>query len=278
MGSGIDIPDARTIDRTVEHEGSHHIPVAIDILWGCGASTRLLVIFYLIADTVSGGREVDKRHDTLVMILHEVVVEQSEVLRKRRLQARVTLRDVQRVAVIHYIQQLRDAWLRGCTAIVDAQVAHLREAVTEIERRTEISDCADGIRMIAHIIVDEVGALWLNHHTEVEIILITDESHHHLDIVSIVLIFRILAQVIILGILPIVSYPVEIAAPGAVNRSDAIKGIIIKTVGAAITLGIAVSKLIAELQEGSLPERFTIGNLTRIAVILGRCQVITVDI
>ena len=125
MGSGIDIPDASTIDRTVEHEGSHHIPVAIDILWGCGASTRLLVIFYLIADTVSGGREVDKRHDTLVMILHEVVVEQSEVLSERWLQARVTLRDVQRVAVIRDVKQLRDAWLRCGTTVVHAQVAHL---------------------------------------------------------------------------------------------------------------------------------------------------------
>ena len=212
------------------------------------------------------------------MILHEVVVEQTEVLGKRRFQTRVTLRDVQRVAVIHHIQQLRDAWLRGCTAIVDAQVAHLREAVTEIERRAEIGNRADGIRMIAHIIVDKVGALWLNHQTEVEIILASDESHHHLDIVSIVFIFRILAQIIILGILPIASYPVEIAAPGAVNRSDAIKRIIIKTIGAAITLGIAVGKLIAELQEGSLPERLTIGNLTRITVILGRSQVIAVDI
>ena len=59
------------------------------------------------------------------MVLHEVVVEQSEVLGERWLQTRVTLRDVQRVAVICDIKQLRDAWLRSGTTVVHAQVAHL---------------------------------------------------------------------------------------------------------------------------------------------------------
>ena len=59
------------------------------------------------------------------MVLHEVVVEQSEVLGERWLQARVTLRDIQRVAVICDIKQLRDAWLRSSTTIVYTQIAHL---------------------------------------------------------------------------------------------------------------------------------------------------------
>ena len=59
------------------------------------------------------------------MVLHEIVVEQSEVLGERWLQARVTLRDVQRVAVIRDVKQLRDAWLRCGTTVVHAQVAHL---------------------------------------------------------------------------------------------------------------------------------------------------------
>ena len=49
-------------------------------------------------------------------------------------------------------------------------------------------------------------------------------------------------------------------------------------VGAAVALGVAVSKLIAELQEGSLPEWLTIGQLARIAVILRRSQVIAVGL
>ena len=78
-----------------------------------------------LADAIVGGREVDEGHDTLVVVLHEIVVEQSEVLGERWLQTRVTLRDVQRVAVICDIKQLRDAWLRSCTTIVHTQVAHL---------------------------------------------------------------------------------------------------------------------------------------------------------
>ena len=55
MGSGIDIPDARTIDRTVEHEGSHHIPVAIDILRPGDSTTSLLIVGHLVADAIVGG-------------------------------------------------------------------------------------------------------------------------------------------------------------------------------------------------------------------------------
>ena len=40
--------------------------------------------------------------------------------------------------------------------------------------------------MHALIILDILRLLWLNHHTEVQVILLTDESHHHLDIMVIV--------------------------------------------------------------------------------------------
>jgi len=120
------------------------------------------------------------------MVLHEVVVEQSEVLGERRLQARVTHRDVQRVAVICDVKQLRDAWLRGSTTIVHTQIAHLREAITEIEGWTHIHHIANGIYMHALIILDILRLLWLNHHTKVQVVLLTDESHHHLDIMVVV--------------------------------------------------------------------------------------------
>ena len=125
VGVGIQVPYTGTIDRAVEHKGSHHIPVAIDILRSGDSTTSLLIVGHLVADAIVGGREVDEGHDTLVMVLHEIVVEQSEVLGERWLQARVTLRDVQRVAVICDIKQLRDAWLRSGTTVVHTQVAHL---------------------------------------------------------------------------------------------------------------------------------------------------------
>ena len=36
------------------------------------------------------------------------------------------------------------------------------------------------------IILDILRLLWLNHHTEVQVVLLTDESHHHLDIMVVV--------------------------------------------------------------------------------------------
>ena len=111
IGIGIDIPYTCTVDRTVEHESSLHIPVAVDILWLGDSTACTCIIGHLIADTVAGRREVDIGHHTLVVILHEIVVEQSEVLCERRFQPRITHRDIERVAVIYDIEQLRDAWL-----------------------------------------------------------------------------------------------------------------------------------------------------------------------
>ena len=55
IGIGIDIPYTSTVDRTVEHKGSHHIPVAIDILRSGDSTTSLLIVSHLIADAIVGG-------------------------------------------------------------------------------------------------------------------------------------------------------------------------------------------------------------------------------
>ena len=60
---------------------------------------------------------------------------------------------------------------------------------------------------------------------------------------------------------------IQVAVPTAILMI-ATHRILAEIVGAAVALGVAVSKLIAELQEGSLPEWLTIGQLSRITVIL----------
>ena len=127
------------------------------------------------------------------------------------------------------------------------------------------------------IILDILRLLWLNHHTEVQVILLTDESHHHPDIVSVVAILRETALIIILVIFEMTGKRIQIAVPTTVLLITT-HSILAKIVGAAVALGVAVSKLIAELQEGSLPERLTIGQLARITVILRRSQVIAVGL
>ena len=55
VGVGIQVPYTGTIDRAVEHKGSHHIPVAIDILRSGDSTTSLLIVGHLVADAIVGG-------------------------------------------------------------------------------------------------------------------------------------------------------------------------------------------------------------------------------
>ena len=94
---------------------------------------------------------------------------------------------------------------------------------------------------------------------------------------SVVAILRETALIIILVIFEMTGKRIQIAVPTTVLLITT-HSILAKIVGAAVALGVAVSKLIAELQEGSLPERLTIGQLARITVILRRSQVIAVGL
>ena len=67
------------------------------------------------------------------MLLYIVVVEESEVVGERWLQSRISLLDVERIAVVGDVEQVGHGGLRGGSAIVDAQVAHLAETITEVE-------------------------------------------------------------------------------------------------------------------------------------------------
>ena len=127
------------------------------------------------------------------------------------------------------------------------------------------------------IILDILRLLWLNHHTEVQVVLLTDESHHHLYIMIVIAILRETALIIILVIFEMTGKRIQIAVPTTVLLITTHR-ILAEIVGAAVALGVAVSKLIAELQEGSLPEWLTIGQLSRITVILRRSQVVAVGL
>ena len=67
--------------------------------------------------------------------------------------------------------------------------------------------------MHALIILDILRLLRLNHHTEIQIILLTDESHHHLDIMVIVAILRETAQLIIPIVIELTGKRIQVAIP-----------------------------------------------------------------
>ena len=82
----------------------------------------------------------------------------------------------------------------------------------------------------------------------------------------VVAILRETALLIILVIFEMTGKRIQIAVPTTILMITTHR-ILAEIVGAAVALGVAVSKLIAELQERSLPEWLTIGQLSRITVI-----------
>ena len=131
------------------------------------------------------------RHDTPLKFRIIRIVEQTHRVRERRLQARVTDTDIQRIGVIHNRQQVFHTRLTGTSAIVKAQLAYLGEAITEIDIRSKIEH---GTRRIDHIIsflIRKLGTLWLERHTCTQLILFTNETQRYGCIMIIVSIFGI---------------------------------------------------------------------------------------
>ena len=154
VGESIDVPVTCAVDRGIEHEGTIDIPVAVDVLGPGDASTSLLVVSHHIADVVASRAEVDERHDRTLVTLDIGVVEKLETVGERRFQSGVTLSDVHRVAVVPDIEQVGDIRLLSRSTILDAQVAQLVEAVTEVERRRHIGHVSDDIGVYTLIILD----------------------------------------------------------------------------------------------------------------------------
>ena len=102
----IHVPNTSTINGAVEESTYEGIPVTIDVFWSSHTSTSFLIVSHLVADAIAGGREVTKYRITQVVALREVVVVGTHALGEGWLQAWVTLGDVERVAVITYVEQV----------------------------------------------------------------------------------------------------------------------------------------------------------------------------
>ena len=188
VGERVDRPHSDGVEGGVEHERAGEVPVAVDVLGARGASAGLLVVSNHVANAVARVAVVDMRHHGLLMVLYVVVVEHAQGVGERRLQAGVTHGDVERVAVIDDVEKVGHAGLRRRSTIVYAQGAELREAVTEVERRRNVDDVAHGVDANALVILDEARALRLHHDADVEVILLTYDAQHELELVNVVLI------------------------------------------------------------------------------------------
>ena len=156
VGESVDIKVASRVDGGIKHKAEVSIPVTIDVLRTSDAATCLWIQGCLIANRIAGGREIYERHHGALVFLEIVVIEQTEILRERWLKSRITLRDVQRVAIISDIKQVAHRGLAGVSTISKAKLTRLRLLPTEIHRRSEVSYGAGGVRMNALIILSEM--------------------------------------------------------------------------------------------------------------------------
>ena len=276
VGERVDIPDAGTIDRSIEHTAPVHIPVAIDILRTGGAATGLLVVGHHRRDAVVGGRETQISHLGHRVVLLIAVVEEVQALRERRFQAGITARDVERVAIVVDVEQLRHRGLRRRSAVVDAQVGHLREAVAEVECRGDVEHGAGSINVDALIVLYELRALRLEHHAHVEVVLLVNFAEHQLDVVRVVLVFRIAAQRrVTIGLVGL-RKAIQVVVPLTIVRSKSREEVLaeIREVeGLSVALVERVVEAIAKLQERTFPERFAISGLQCVVVALRGSEV-----
>ena len=117
------------------------------------------------------------------------VVEQLKTISERRLQPRVTLGNVHRVAVIGDVEQVAHRWLRRCSAVVQSELGHIVRVVAEVKCRGEVEDTARCVSMHVQIVLYEVRLLRLEHHTCVQTVLVAYQSEHHVELMDVVLIF-----------------------------------------------------------------------------------------
>ena len=99
------------VERCVEHQSSIEVPVSVDVLWFGSASAGSLVVSNLSCHGVSGGAEPDVRHHGLHGLLEVASESGVEVVGERRFQSRITLGDVERVAVVGDVHKVGHAWL-----------------------------------------------------------------------------------------------------------------------------------------------------------------------
>ena len=127
----MDIEELLLAERRIEHIVSVGVPVTIDILWAGIAHTRCLVVHHKVADAIARLGEHQGCHHAALLRSIVGIEHGAKVVVPRRLEARVTHGDVQRVAVVHHLEEVGHRGLRSRAAIAQVEVGGLVEAIAE---------------------------------------------------------------------------------------------------------------------------------------------------
>ena len=256
------------LQRRIESEHTESAPVAVDILGRSGPSAGLLVVHRTVADAVLRGREAEMCHHSALQLPIISIVEEAHIVRKCRLQSRISDSDVQRIRVVGNRQQVLHARLTAASTIHKTQLAHFRKTVTEINIRGKVEYVSGRINHIIPALIGQYRMLRLERHPRTQLILLTDEAQRHGRIVVVVSVLRIFAQAI---------HGMRLVS-GRQRPVDVPLRIVQHIECGLVALTVLVLELIAELQESGARNRFAVRNLSAIIIVVGRCCDILVAI
>ena len=136
--------------------------------------------------------------DTALLLGIVGVVEQHEVMREGRLQARVTHANIQRIGVISDGEQVLHTGLTTAATVGQTQLAHFGEANAQVHVRSKVGYVAGGIRHVIILAIRELGVLRLHRSTQIELPDGANETQSDHRFVVEVLVLRIFTLLFIL--------------------------------------------------------------------------------
>ena len=187
-------------------------------------------------------------------------------MRERRFQSRVTHTDIQRVWVIGDIQQILHTWLARTSAISKAQLAHLRETITEINIRGKIEDRPLHNSIKLRFLISQRSILRLQRDSYIKSIFFSDKIQPCIYIMIIIIILGIFTQIL----LPVIlisqrKFVTKMPVPNLTFVS-----IRYQIIGASVAFTIFILEFITELQKSSFRYRFVISQFCRVIIVLRR--------
>ena len=157
------------------------------------------------------------------------------------------------------------------------EVTLVIELIMEVERRCQVGDITDSIDIDTSVVLNEVRVLGLYKESYIEVIFLHIVTQGHAQVMGVVLVFRITAQVLVeVGIHLVIDRP-EPRIPVTVCGHDTGKDILwqmTEVISLAVALVLTITQLVVKLQMGTLPERFAIGGADDIATVIRRCRTI----
>ena len=94
------------IERSVEGESSISSPVAIDVFGTSELATAGIVVDEHLCHSIALVGETEITHDATLRLGVVAIIEQAEIVAPRGFQTRIPYFDVERIGVVHYIEQI----------------------------------------------------------------------------------------------------------------------------------------------------------------------------